>query len=163
MGVGASSISQAYWPCLCYSLGFFLAKNLLPSGVKPKLLLILGLGALQGGIGWWMVSSGLVHRTEVAQERLAIHLIIAALIFASCIWIAGGLGPVQPMIIHEHKRRLKLESILIMIFTCLQIFLGGLVAGLRAGLVNNSWPLIDGVFIPLVPRCGRSILGGLIY
>ncbi|NBS34474.1 MAG: heme A synthase [Methylocystaceae bacterium] len=129
-------------------LVLFWLKNLLPPGVKPKLLLILALGALQGGVGWWMVSSGLVHRTEVAQERLAIHLIIAALIFASCIWVAGGLGSVQPIIIHEHKSRLRLESILLMVFTCLQIFLGGLVAGLRAGLVNNSWPLIDGVFIP---------------
>ncbi len=129
-------------------LVFFWLKNLLPLGVKPKLLLILALGALQGGVGWWMVSSGLAHRTEVAQERLAIHLIIAALIFASCIWVAGGLGPVQSLIIHEHKRRLRLESFLLMIFTCIQIFLGGLVAGLRAGLVNNSWPLIDGVFIP---------------
>ncbi|MFM8860300.1 MAG: COX15/CtaA family protein, partial [Methylocystis sp.] len=127
---------------------FFWLKNLLPSGVKPKLLLILALGALQGGIGWWMVSSGLVHRTEVAQERLAIHLIIAALIFASCIWVAGGLGPTQPLIIHEHKTRLRVVSFLLMIFTFLQIFLGGLVAGLRAGLVNNSWPLIDGAFIP---------------
>ena len=95
-----------------------------------------------------MVSSGLVHRTEVAQERLAIHLIIAALIFASCIWVAGGLGPAQPLIIHEHKTRLRAVSFLLMIFTFLQIFLGGLVAGLRAGLVNNSWPLIDGAFIP---------------
>ena len=48
-----------------------------------------------------MVASGLVHRVEVAQERLAIHLMLAALIFSACLWVAGGLGPRARSIVHE--------------------------------------------------------------
>ncbi len=54
---------------------FFWAKGLLPPGFKPRLLGVLALGALQGFVGWWMVKSGLSDRVEVAQERLAIHLV----------------------------------------------------------------------------------------
>src|SRR5271169_4316638 len=61
---------------------FFWAKELLPIGFKPKLLGVLMLGALQGFVGWWMVKSGLADRVEVAQERLAIHLLLASLTFA---------------------------------------------------------------------------------
>jgi cytochrome c oxidase assembly protein subunit 15 len=127
---------------------FFWTTRRLPAGLKPRLLGILALGALQGGVGWWMVSSGLIHRTEVAQERLAIHLLIAALIISACMWVAGGLGPQKSMSVHEHARRLKIESLILLGSVFMQIFIGGLVAGLRAGLVNNSWPLIDGSFIP---------------
>ena len=131
-------------------LVWFWARGSLPSSVKPKLVGILGLGALQGGVGWWMVSSGLVHRTEVAQERLAIHLIIAALIFASCLWVAGELGPRRPSSAHDHAGRLKAGALAILALVFVQIFMGGIVAGLRAGLVENTWPLIGGAFIPPV-------------
>jgi len=127
---------------------WFWATKRLPSSVKPKLLGILALGALQGGVGWWMVSSGLVHRTEVAQERLAIHLVIAALIFSSCLWVAGGLGPRRPSTAHEHAGRLRAFGLLILALVFVQLFMGGIVAGLRAGLVENTWPLISGSFIP---------------
>lgn len=129
-------------------LVWFWARGELPSSVKPKLVGILALGALQGGVGWWMVSSGLVHRTEVAQERLAIHLIIAAFIFASCLWVAGGLGPRRPSSAHDHAGRLKAGALVILGLIFAQLFMGGIVAGLRAGLVENTWPLIGGAFIP---------------
>jgi cytochrome c oxidase assembly protein subunit 15 len=129
-------------------LVWFWATKRLPASVKPKLLGILALGALQGGVGWWMVSSGLVHRTEVAQERLAIHLIIAAFIFSSCLWVAGGLGPRRPSSAHDHAGRLRVLGLLILAFVFVQLFMGGVVAGLRAGLVENTWPLIAGAFIP---------------
>lgn len=127
---------------------WFWATKRLPKSVKPKLLGILALGAFQGGVGWWMVSSGLVHRTEVAQERLAAHLLIAALIFSACLWVAGGLGPRGRSIVHEGAGRLRAVAITLLGFVFLQIFAGGIVAGLRAGLVDNTWPLMDGVFIP---------------
>lgn len=127
---------------------WFWATKQLPASVKPKLIGILSLGALQGGIGWWMVSSGLVHRTEVAQERLAIHLVMAALIFASCLWVAGGLGPRQASSAHDGAARLKATGLAILALVFVQVFMGGIVAGLRAGLVENTWPLIDGAFIP---------------
>lgn len=127
---------------------WFWAKRRLPSSVKPKLVGILALGALQGGVGWWMVSSGLVHRTEVAQERLAIHLIIAAFIFSACLWVAGGLGKRRPSSVHDHPGRLRALAFVILALVFVQIFMGGIVAGLRAGFVENTWPLIAGAFIP---------------
>lgn len=129
-------------------LVWFWATKRLPGAVKPKLIGILALGALQGGVGWWMVSSGLVHRTEVAQERLAIHLVIAALIFSSCLWVAGGLGPRRESSAHDHAGRLRATGLIILALIFVQLFMGGVVAGLRAGLVENSWPLIAGAFIP---------------
>ncbi len=127
---------------------WFWATGRLPRSAKPKLVGILALGALQGGVGWWMVASGLVNRIEVAQERLAIHLLLAALIFSACLWVAGGLGPRAVSLVHDGAGRLKAVALTILAFVFLQIFVGGLVAGLRAGLVNNTWPLMDGVFIP---------------
>lgn len=129
-------------------LVWFWVKKRLPASVKPKLIGILALGALQGGVGWWMVSSGLVHRNEVAQERLAIHLLIAALIFSSCLWVGGGLGPRRMSSAHDAFRRLRVTGFVLLGLVFAQIFMGGIVAGLRAGLVNNTWPLIDGAFIP---------------
>ena len=129
-------------------LVWFWATKRLTASLKPKLLGILALGALQGGVGWWMVASGLVHRTEVAQERLAIHLLIAALIFSACLWVAGGLGPRARSVVHEGAGRLRAVALLLLAMVFAQLFMGGIVAGLRAGMVNNTWPLMDGVFIP---------------
>jgi cytochrome c oxidase assembly protein subunit 15 len=127
---------------------WFWATKRLPDSVKPKLVGVLALGALQGGIGWWMVSSGLVHRTEVAQERLAIHLIIAALIFSACLWVAGGLGPRRESSAHDRVFRLRATALFLLALVFAQLFMGGIVAGLRAGLVENTWPLMNGAFIP---------------
>ncbi|MEK8092776.1 COX15/CtaA family protein [Methylocystis sp. IM3] len=131
-----------------FPLIWFWVTKQLPASVKPKLIGILALGALQGGVGWWMVSSGLIHRTEVAQERLAIHLVIAALIFAACLWVAGGLGPRKASSVHDGAGRLRATALAILALVFLQLFMGGIVAGLRAGLVENTWPLIAGAFIP---------------
>jgi cytochrome c oxidase assembly protein subunit 15 len=129
---------------------WFWATRRLPTATRGPLLAVLALGGLQGFVGWWMVSSGLVHRTEVAQERLAIHLLLATLIFASCLWVAGGLGPQRPSSLHDAGRRLRGEAFALLGLAFLQIFVGGLVAGLRAGYVDNTWPLMDGRLIPTV-------------
>jgi cytochrome c oxidase assembly protein subunit 15 len=129
---------------------WFWAKDALPRSVKPKLVGILALGGLQGAVGWWMVSSGLVHRTEVAQERLAIHLVIAALIFSACLWVAGGLGRRAASSAHDHAGRLRATAVGLLALVFVQLFMGGIVAGLRAGLVENTWPLIAGSVIPPV-------------
>src|SRR3954463_2046197 len=67
---------------------WFAWKRAIPRGYGWKLCAILGLGALQGAIGWWMVASGLVDRPEVSHIRLAIHLLTALLIFAAVVWVA---------------------------------------------------------------------------
>ncbi|MFY9832000.1 MAG: COX15/CtaA family protein [Methylocystis sp.] len=127
---------------------WFWIKDRLPVGLKPKLFGILALGALQGFIGWWMVSSGLVGRVEVAQERLAIHLLLAAFIMSACLWVAGGLGPQAPSRILFNGPRLRFVSKLTLALVFVQLGLGALVAGLRAGLIDNTWPLMEGGFSP---------------
>ncbi|MBI1867952.1 MAG: COX15/CtaA family protein [Methylocystis sp.] len=129
-------------------LAWFWVKQRLPPAVKPKLLAILALGALQGVAGWWMVASGLDKRVEVAQERLAIHLLLAALIFAACLWVAAGLGPSVRLVVAHGRRRLSLFALTLLVLVFAQLGLGAIAAGLRAGLTYNTWPLMDGVFIP---------------
>jgi heme a synthase len=127
---------------------FFWAKGLLPQGLKPKLVAILLLGGLQGFVGWWMVKSGLADRVEVAQERLAIHLLLAAATFAALVWVAGSLKKGPPEIALPKLRGLKWFAAGTLLLVMIQIGLGGLVAGLRAGRAFNTWPLIDGYFWP---------------
>ena len=114
--------------------------------VRKPLLGLLFLGGLQGFIGWWMVSSGLIDRVDVSQYRLAIHLALACIIFASIVWVARGLSPHTAD--HAPTPSAHPMAMLLTLFMILQIFLGGLVAGLDAGLAYNTWPLMDGVFIP---------------
>jgi len=124
---------------------FFWLTGRLEKGLKPKLLGILALGAFQGAVGWWMVASGLVYRTEVSQYRLATHLTIASVIFAAIAYVARGLAP------HTAKpasRGLQRAAGLLVFLVLFQIYLGGLVAGLRAGLSYNTWPLMDGALLP---------------
>jgi cytochrome c oxidase assembly protein subunit 15 len=112
--------------------------------LKVKLLGILALGGLQGFVGWWMVSSGLSDRVEVAQQRLAIHLLLASLTFACLVWLAASLKP--KIALAPAGLRHFASLIVLMVFT--QIGLGALVAGLRAGHVYNTWPLMDGALTP---------------
>ncbi|MCX5514934.1 COX15/CtaA family protein [Kaistia algarum] len=105
------------------------------------------LGGLQGGVGWWMVSSGLVNRVDVSQYRLATHLLLACFILAATVWIRRGLAPASgdPM---EKVTPLRGMATFLLGIVLLQIFLGGLVAGLDAGFTYNTWPLMDGTLIP---------------
>lgn len=127
-------------------LAFFWLSGRLETWLKPRLIFLLALGGLQGGIGWWMVASGLVNRTDVSQYRLAVHLTMACIIFASTLWIARGL---QPRPIAAPAPRGSLSVGMLLVFMALtQIYLGGLVAGLNAGLSFNTWPLMDGQIVP---------------
>ena len=111
----------------------------------PKLVGILALGGLQGAIGWWMVASGLAERVDVSQYRLATHLTVAALIFAATMLVARGLAPHSDVPAQRSAQRLA--GVLVLL-TLVQIYLGGLVAGLDAGLSYNTWPLMDGSLVP---------------
>ena len=111
------------------------------------LIAIFVLGGLQGAAGWWMVASGLTERTDVSQYRLAIHVILAALIFAYLIWVARGLRPPRPAAEYPSDgTRLFANVLIVLVF--LQLYFGALVAGLDAGLVYNDWPTMGGAFVP---------------
>ena len=118
-------------------------------GLRWRLWVIFALGALQGAVGWWMVASGLTERVSVSQYRLATHLILACVIFAAIVWTAARLGGRAAI---EAPPRIRASAIALLVLVLLQLYLGALVAGLRAGLIYNTWPLIDGAFIPDAAR-----------
>ncbi|WP_245478448.1 MULTISPECIES: COX15/CtaA family protein [unclassified Mesorhizobium] len=124
---------------------FFWATRRIERGLGLKLVGILLLGGLQGAIGWWMVASGLVDRVSVSQYRLATHLTLAALIFTATMVVARGLAPHSEPAADRSTQRL---AGVIVLLALVQIYLGGLVAGLDAGLSYNTWPLMDGRVIP---------------
>lgn len=125
----------------------FWLRGMVPAGYKLKLLGLLALGGFQGFVGWWMVTSGLVHRVEVAQQRLAVHLFLASLTFAALVYLAASLKPKSITALPAAARLRRFASVIVCVIF-LQIFLGALVAGLRAGRAYNTWPLMDGHFIP---------------
>jgi len=96
------------------------------------------------------VASGLTGRTEVSQYRLAVHLMLALAIFALIAWTIRRLRPHEALT--PGAARLKMASIVILGLVFVQIYFGALVAGLRAGRAFNTWPLIDGAFIPDAAR-----------
>ncbi|HXL30775.1 MAG TPA: COX15/CtaA family protein [Bradyrhizobium sp.] len=136
---------------IAYLLPFlwFLWRGVLSTDVRRRLWLIFGLGALQGAVGWWMVASGLSQRVEVSQYRLATHLVLALLIFAGIVWTLRRLAS-RPSLVASS--RLKITGVALVVLTFVQLYLGALVAGLRAGKVYNTWPDIDGALIPSAAR-----------
>jgi cytochrome c oxidase assembly protein subunit 15 len=138
--VGAAFLLPLLW---------FLCRGELEPGLRVRLWTIFGLGAVLGAVGWWMVASGLADRVSVSQYRLAFHLTLACAIFAAILWTAQGLVPRAPL---TAPARLRVGAIALLVLVLVQIYLGALVSGLRAGLIYNTWPLIDG---SLVPESGR--------
>lgn len=124
---------------------FFWATGRIERGLGPKLAGLLVLGGLQGAVGWWMVASGLVDRVDVSQYRLATHLTLACLIFTAIMVVARGLAPHSAAPADEKTRRI---AGIVVLLALMQIYLGGLVAGLDAGLSYNTWPLMDGRVVP---------------
>lgn len=123
---------------------FLIKKRIDPSTLK-KCFVLLGMGALQGFFGWFMVKSGLIDDPDVSHFRLSLHLTFAFLTFAYTLWVALDLIYPErkaPVLVLRKWARIALIVLLI------QIVYGGFVAGLNAGLVHNTWPLMsDGQLI----------------
>jgi cytochrome c oxidase assembly protein subunit 15 len=134
--IGAAFILPALW---------FWRRGRLKGALGRRVLLATGLQAFEPIVGRWMVTSGLAERTEVAQERLALHLIIAAATFGALINAAVGLKE-RPR--ERAAPGFVAASAALTVLVFCQLGLGALVAGLRAGLVDNTWPLMDGRLIP---------------
>jgi cytochrome c oxidase assembly protein subunit 15 len=140
-------------------LAWFALRRAIPPGYGPRLLLLLGLGGLQGFVGWWMVASGLVDRPDVAHDRLATHLTLALVIFAALIWTALDLRqearPAAP------RPRGWVPIFLPLLFV--QIVWGAFVAGLNGGYAFNTWPLMgDELVPPHVPAALAATLANLV-
>lgn len=133
-------------------LVFFWLTKSIPSGWTGRLLLVGGLGGLQGAVGWWMVSSGLTGRmVDVASYRLATHLGLAFGILLVLAWFAWLLRRNEKDLFQARRqkdaRMIRLVNILL-VLAFVQILLGALVAGIDAGRGYIDWPLMNGEFLP---------------
>ncbi len=127
-------------------LAWFWLKQQIPAGYKWRLVALLALGGLQGAIGWWMVSSGLSERTDVSHYRLAAHLLTALFILAGIVWTALDLDQWRRG--NRHPARLTGFSIAVAVILFIQLLFGAWVAGLNAGYVSNTWPLMNDHLFP---------------
>ena len=125
-------------------LYFLITKQLTRPTIKKSIVLLL-LGAFQGFLGWYMVKSGLVDRPDVSHYRLAMHLTTAFITFAYTFWVALDLIYPGRKEINKNLRNLVRVG---MVLLLIQIIWGAFVAGLDAGWIHNSWPLMtDGKII----------------
>ena len=132
---------------LAFALPFavFVYKRWVNKALMVRLAVLFTLGGLQGVIGWWMVKSGLVDQPGVSQYRLATHLLMAFLIIALGLWFALDLLDAPREDVSVHLRRLSSMTVVVVFVT---VFSGALVAGLNAGMVYNTFPLMLGEIFP---------------
>jgi len=121
----------------------FWGKKFITKAEAPAFALLFALGAGQGVLGWAMVASGLRDRPEVSHYRLAAHLFAALLLYAALLWTGfSHLSPPEPRPLNKGLRSAKRHLRIILILLCITIPVGALVAGLHAGLVYNTFPLM---------------------
>ncbi|MGZ9100549.1 MAG: COX15/CtaA family protein, partial [Brevundimonas sp.] len=123
----------------------FLILRELPRRLIGRCAVLLALGGLQGFIGWWMVSSGLSERVDVAPERLATHLGLALLIFIGLIWT--GLEAWNGEVNARPPQGWSRGAAVLLGAVFFQCLLGGLVAGAKAGFVYTDWPMMNGAVL----------------
>jgi cytochrome c oxidase assembly protein subunit 15 len=129
----------------------FLSAGQIQRSLVPRLVLLFLLGGLQGAIGWIMVQSGLVDRVSVHPVKLVLHLGCAVLIFALLVWTAieqWHAGRTERSVPLPVQRRQATGAAALAALVYLQILSGALVAGHKAGMTYNTWPLMDGRLIP---------------
>ena len=129
-------------------LAWFAARRRLPAGYGRPLAGILALGALQGALGWYMVQSGLVDDPRVSPLRLTAHLGLAFAIAGAMLWSGLSLVRPRPQFEDRGTARLRAGARAVAGLTALMVLSGGLVAGIRAGLAYNTFPLMDGHVLP---------------
>jgi cytochrome c oxidase assembly protein subunit 15 len=130
--------------------GVFLALRLIPSSWIPRIAIGFALLLFQGFLGWFMVKSGLVDKPYVSHFRLAAHLSTALLLFAYLLWLVLDLLPFRT---HRHTNYISAAPLrrlttAFLVLLSLQIIYGAFTAGLRAGYMHNSYPLMSGRFFP---------------
>lgn len=128
-------------------LAWYAWRRAIPAGYGGRLLALTSLVGLQGAIGWWMVASGLEYRVDVSHFRLAAHLLTALFLLAGLVWTARDLdalarGP------SARPARLTGGGVAVIAILFVQLLLGAWVAGLNAGYVASSWPLMNDHFVP---------------
>ena len=126
---------------------WFAVKRAIPQGYGWRLVGLFLLGGSQGVLGWYMVMSGLVDRTDVSHFRLSAHLLLALFIMAALIWTALDLRRLAQTGANSHSR-IRAAALVAAAILFVQLLLGAWVAGLNAGYVSNTWPLMNDRLIP---------------
>ena len=127
---------------------YFAAKRMIDRTLGWKLAGLFVLGGLQGALGWFMVASGLADRPSVSHYRLAAHLLSAFVLYGMIVWVALDLFVADEDEVVNTDRGLARTSLWIVAGVLLLVGAGALVAGLHAGLIYNTFPLMDGQLIP---------------
>lgn len=125
---------------------WFLVRGRIPAGYTGALFAIFALGGVQGALGWYMVQSGLVDNPRVSHLRLTGHLALAFIIFGAMFWVALSL--IRPHLAGVANRSLRRFAGLLTGLVFLMVIAGGLVAGTRAGFAYNTFPLMNGTWVP---------------
>ena len=128
-------------------LAWYAWRRAIPAGYGARLFALTSLVGLQGALGWWMVASGLEYRTDVSHFRLAAHLLTALFLLAGLVWTARDLDALarDPA---ARPARLTGGGIAVIAILFVQLLLGAWVAGLNAGFVASSWPMMNDHFVP---------------
>jgi cytochrome c oxidase assembly protein subunit 15 len=127
---------------------WFLARRKIDGALAWKLAVIFVLGALQGAMGWYMVRSGLVDDPRVSQYRLTAHLGLAFLILGAMLWTALDVFHQGEDELPPARRRLARQAAALSALIFVMVLSGGFVAGTRSGLAYNTFPLMNGHFVP---------------
>lgn len=127
---------------------WFLWKGMLPRGQRWRYILVGLLFAVQGALGWYMVSSGLVDRPTISHFRLTAHLLLALTVLAIAFRLALDRLYGQPQRAPGGRGGAYWLSVAVIAVVVVQIAYGGLVAGLKAGHISNTWPLMFGYLAP---------------
>jgi cytochrome c oxidase assembly protein subunit 15 len=133
---------------LAIPLLWFAARRRVPRDVWPRLTGLLVLLGLQGALGWWMVASGLSERTSVSQYRLAAHLVTALALYAFTVWTSAELIAPRAMNAAPSGASPRTSLIALALLVPFTAASGAFVAGLRAGKIYNTFPLMGAGFVP---------------
>ena len=160
MGMSLEEFQAIYWPEFLHRVWgriiglaffipfvFFILRGWVKGLLAKRLFVLFVLGGLQGGMGWFMVKSGMVDQPDVSQYRLTAHLGLAIILYGYLIWTAlGVLGRGLERAYADLKPVKRSRGLMVLIFVT--ILSGGFVAGLDAGFIYNTFPLMDGALIP---------------
>jgi cytochrome c oxidase assembly protein subunit 15 len=127
---------------------FFIVKGWVTRNLLQRLVVIFVLAVFQGVLGWYMVKSGLIDNPDVSQYRLAAHFSAAVIIYGYMLWVALSLMTARQTPLKPATSGLSIAIIFTSVFIFITMISGGFVAGLDAGLIYNTFPLMDGQLVP---------------
>lgn len=143
-------------------LAYFIYKKWIDRALMIKLTLLFLLGAVIATLGWIMVQSGLISQPYVSPLKLSIHLFFALIIFSYLIWLTTYvLRDGDKVLIYAPRQKKIAGAILILLFV--QLFLGGILSGMKAGLTYPSWPKMNGEWIPSALSTLPVRWSGILY